>query len=204
MVYTLRQGALVILPTDTVYGVAADPGTLGADGAAERLCRVKHRPTNKPITLLATDSRQVEAAQAQLGVIGHALAKLYWPGALTMVLKTGNTWKGFRVPNHPVTLAILKAMRGGLCVTSANLSGAMPALTAVAAATALGSAVELALDAGPAPGGMPSTVIKIWPDRCDILREGAIPGDQIAGVVAMLCKPQKHNTDAKHRRGLGA
>ncbi|MDP2991670.1 MAG: L-threonylcarbamoyladenylate synthase [Kiritimatiellota bacterium] len=189
VVAALRRGALVILPTDTVYGVAADPGTPGtpgAPGAEERLCRVKRRPDNKPIALLAADGRQVEAYGAQLGVIGRALADRYWPGALTMVLKTGNTWEGFRIPNHPVTLAILKAMGGVLRVTSANMSGEVPALTAAAAVAALGSAVELAVDAGPAPGGVPSTVVKIGLGRCDILREGAIPSAEIAEIVASL------------------
>ena len=185
VVATLRRGALVILPTDTVYGVAANPGTPGAE---ERLCRVKRRPDNKPIALLAADGRQVEAFRAELGVIGRALAARYWPGALTMVLKTGDTWEGFRVPNHPVTLAILKAMGGVLRVTSANMSGEAPALTAAAAVAALGSAIELVVDAGPAPGGVPSTVVKIGRGRCDVLREGAIPGAEIAEIVASLRK----------------
>ena len=180
VVSALRRGALVILPTDTVYGVAAGPC---APGAEERLFRVKRRPANKPIALLAADIRQVEASGAELGAISRALADHYWPVALTMVLKTGATWEGFRVPDHPVTLAILKAVGGVLRVTSANLSGEAPALTAAAAVAALGSAVELAVDAGPAPGGVPSTVVKIWPDRCDVLREGAIPAAEIAGIV---------------------
>ncbi len=197
VIATLRRGALVILPTDTVYGVAADPGTPGAPrapdtpGAEERLSRVKRRPDNKPISLLAADCRQVEASRAELGVIGRALADRYWPGALTMVLKTGATWEGFRVPNHPVTLAILKAMGGVLRVTSANMSGEAPALTAAAAVAALGSAVELVVDAGPAPGGVPSTVVKIGFCRCDLLREGAIPGAEIAEIVASLRKNSK-------------
>ena len=183
VVSTLRRGALVILPTDTVYGVAADPGMPGAE---ERLFRVKRRADNKPIALLAADGRQVEVAKAELGVIGRALADRYWPGALTMVLKTGDIWEGFRVPNHPVTLAILKAMGSVLRVTSANLSGEAPALTAAAAVAALGSAIELVVDAGPAPGGVPSTVVKIGLGRCDVLREGAIPGTAIAEIVASL------------------
>ena len=187
VVAALRRGALVILPTDPVYGVAADPGTPGTPGtpnAEERLFRVKRRPDNKPIALLAADDRQVEAFRAELGIIGRALAERYWPGALTMVLKTGATWEGFRVPDHPVTLAILRAMGGVLRVTSANLSGEAPALTAAAAVAALGSAIELVVDAGPAPGGVPSTVVKIGPGRCDVLREGAIPGAEIAAIVA--------------------
>lgn len=195
VVATLRRGALVVLPTDTVYGVAADPGRPGAPGtpgAEERLFRVKRRPDNKPIALLAADGRQVEDFRAELGVIGRALADRYWPGALTMVLKTGDVWEGFRVPDHPVTLAILKAMGGVLRVTSANMSGEAPALTATAAVAALGSAIELVVDAGPAPGGVPSTVVKIGRDRCDILREGAISGLEIAGIVASLRKNPKN------------
>ncbi|MFH1477218.1 MAG: L-threonylcarbamoyladenylate synthase [Verrucomicrobiota bacterium] len=180
VVATLRRGALVILPTDTVYGVAAEPR------AAERLFRVKRRPANKPIALLAADIRQIKVCRVELGVIGHALAKRYWPGALTMVLKTGAAWQGFRVPNHPVTQAILKAFGGVLCVTSANLSGAKPALTAAAAVAALGSAVELVVDAGSAPGGVPSTVVKIGYERCDVLREGAIPAAEIAAMMVSL------------------
>lgn len=183
VVAALRRGALVVLPTDTVYGVAVDPG---APGAEERLFQVKRRPDNKPIALLASDISQVEAFQAELGAIGRVLAGRYWPGALTMVLKTGAAWEGFRVPDHPVTLAILKAMGGVLRVTSANLSGAAPALTAVAAVAALGAAIELAVDAGPAPGGVPSTVVKIGSGRCDVLREGAISAAEISGIVGPL------------------
>jgi len=183
VVSALRRGAVVILPTDTVYGVAVDPGALGAE---ERLFRVKGRSDNKPIALLAAGSRQVETSGAELGVIGHALANRYWPGALTMVLKTGDIWEGFRVPDHPVTLAILKAMGGVLRVTSANMSGEAPALTAAAAIAALGSAIELVVDAGPVPGGVPSTVVKIGFGQCDVLREGAIPGSEITKIVAPL------------------
>ena len=77
-------------------------------------------------------------------------------------------------------------MGGVLRVTSANLSGEAPALTATAAVAALGSVIELAVDAGPAPGGVPSTAVKIALGRCDILREGAIPASEIAEIVASL------------------
>lgn len=183
VVSTLRRGVLVILPTDTVYGVAADPLVPGAE---ECLFRAKRRPDNKPIPLLAADSRQVEAYGAELGAAGRALATRYWPGALTLVLKTGSTWEGFRVPNHPVTQAILKAVGGVLRVTSANVSGEPPALTAAEAVAALGSAVELVVDAGPAPGGAPSTVVKIGLGQCDVLREGAISGSAIAETVSAV------------------
>ncbi|MBI2441188.1 MAG: threonylcarbamoyl-AMP synthase [Lentisphaerae bacterium] len=180
VVAALRRGELVIVPTDTVYGVAADPNV---PGAIERLCRAKHRPDNKPIPLLAADCRQVEACQVELGPIGRALAARYWPGALTMVLKTGNTWEGFRVPDHPATQAVLRAFGGVLRVTSANLSAEAPALTAEAAVKALGTAVSLVLDAGRAPGGVPSTVIKIEQGQYQVLREGAIKSAEIAAAA---------------------
>lgn len=183
VVSTLHRGALVILPTDTVYGVAADTHAINAE---ERLCRVKRRPDNKPIALLAAAGLQVEDARAELGVIGRALADRYWPGALTMVLKTDVVWEGFRVPNHPVTLAVLKAMGRVLRVTSANMSGEAPALTAATAVAALGSAVDLVVDAGPVPVGVPSTVVKIEGNQCKVLREGAIPSSEIAAFVAFI------------------
>lgn len=185
VVTALRRGALVILPTDTVYGLAADPNV---PGATERLFQAKRRPDNKLIPLLAADIRQVEACQAELGAAGRALAARYWPGALTMVLKTGVTWEGFRVPDHPATQAILKAAGGALRVTSANMSGAPPALTVAEAIAALGFAVELAVDAGSAPGGVPSTVVKIGLGQCDVLREGAISGAEVTRIVAALRK----------------
>ncbi|MBI2438937.1 MAG: threonylcarbamoyl-AMP synthase [Lentisphaerae bacterium] len=181
VVAALRQGELVILPTDTVYGVAADPR---APGAERRLFRAKRRLDDKPIPLLAADCRQVEACQARLGGIGRALANRYWPGALTMVLKTGDGWEGFRVPDHPAALAILRAFGRPLRVTSANRSGRPPALTVKAAVTALGSVVALAVDAGPSPGGVPSTVVQIELGKHLILREGAIPRAEIAQTVA--------------------
>ena len=174
----LRAGRIVILPTDTVYGAAADPR---APGALERLFRLKGRPADKPIALLAADARQVEAA-AELGAAGRALAARFWPGALTLVLRCGGAWEGYRVPDHPAVQAVLRAAGSTLRVTSANRSGEAPALTAAQAAAALDGAADLALDAGPAPGGRPSTVFALGPGRPRILREGPIPAAAVLAV----------------------
>ena len=172
----LRRGALLVLPTDTVYGVAADPRV---PGAGQRLGRAKGRAGDKAIPLLAADCAQVESWPATLKPLARKLARKYWPGALTMVLDCGaGQREGFRIPAHAAALALLRAA-GPLRVTSANRSGAPPALTAQAAAEALGAFVDLILDAGPAPGGRPSTVIRVDDDTVTVLREGAIPAREI-------------------------
>jgi tRNA threonylcarbamoyl adenosine modification protein (Sua5/YciO/YrdC/YwlC family) len=111
------------------------------------------------------------------------LANKFWPGPLTLVLDAGGEFVGFRVPAHEVALELLKKMGTVLCVTSANRSGEPPALNASDAARALGSSVALILDAGPAIGRVPSTVVKIKGAHVEILREGAIPKNDILGAI---------------------
>jgi len=177
----LRRGALAIIPTDTVYGLAAHPA---ADAAVRRLFEAKARDFGKPIALLAADSAAVAGRGAALEGAARRLAERFWPGALTLVLKTPDGFEGFRVPAHPLTLALLRACGGLLRATSANRSGAPPALTAAAALDALGGAAELVLDAGPAPGGTPSTVVRVDGERVQVLRAGAIAAAAVRAAAA--------------------
>ena len=172
----LRRGELVIVPTETVYGLAADDRNAAA---MERLFEAKGRPKDKPIALLAASVDELERHGAQLGPSGRRLAAIFWPGALTLVLNSPAGWVGFRIPDHPVMLALLRAWGGVLAVTSANRSGEPPARTATEACAALEPFVALALDAGPAIGGVPSTVVKVDGDNVEILREGAISAEKI-------------------------
>lgn len=180
----LREGKLIIMPTDTVYGVAAD---FFNEKSIALLQKIKKRPAEKSIPILAADCRQIEKIKARFGTIGQELTKRYWPGPLTLVLPLGDQWEGFRIPNHKAALAIIKAAGGLLRVTSANLSGRPPALTAAEAASALPDGVALAVDAGPAAGGIPSTVVKIINEKAIILREGAISSDAIYGNCRQIC-----------------
>lgn len=171
----LKQGRLVIVPTDTVYGVAADPTVPGAE---KRICAAKGRDANKPIPLLAAGIADIEAYGAVLGPAEKRIAARFWPGPLTLVLRVGRGDEGFRVPDCAVTLELLRRC-GILRVTSANLSGAPPALTVHEAVDMLEEYVDVALDAGPAPGGVPSTVARIEHGTPVILREGAISKTQL-------------------------
>ena len=169
-----------MVPTETVYGLAADPRVAGA---AEALFIAKGRPDTKPVTLFAADLAQVLARGAVLGSVAERFARRFWPGPLTLVLSTPEGFTGFRVPDHAVALAILRRVGSVLAVTSANRSGEPPAVTAEEAATALAS-VALILDAGPSPGGVPSTVVRVDGERVDILREGAVSKKQVEEVAS--------------------
>lgn len=176
----LKRGGVVIIPTDTVYGVAA--GLQNAKGI-EMLQRIKNRPAGKPIPILAADRASIAKLNARFGAIGEKLARDFWPGPLTLVVAAGGTWEGFRIPAHPLARAIIKAAGGLLRVTSANMSGHEPARTAAEAIRQLRGKADLAVDAGPSPAGKPSTVVKIENERIIILREGAIPGETIYNSV---------------------
>lgn len=167
----LKMGHLVIMPTDTVYGVAADARVAGAE---EKIYLAKGRERGKPVPLLASGIDEVERYGAEFDAIEEKLAEKFWPGPLTLVLGVGGRMEGFRVPDHDVSLDLLKAAGGILRVTSANLSGEPPALTAEAAVRALGDFVDVVLDAGKVRGGTPSTVAKVENGRVIVLREGAI------------------------------
>ena len=176
----LRSGGLIILPTETVYGVAADPGVPGAE---ERIYEAKGRERGKPLPLMAASLEAVERAGARLSPAARRLACRYWPGPLTLVVNCGGRVEGFRVPDHPVALAVLNAVGGLLRVTSANLSGSPAALTVEAAVKALGTRITLALDAGPAALGLESTVVEATGETLGILRQGVLP------AAAVLSRP---------------
>jgi len=186
----LKGGALVVVPTDTVYGVAADASVPGAE---EKIYAVKKRDAGKPIPLLAASVEAVKDYGAVLGGVETKLAGRFWPGPLTMVLKVpgcdGRGDEGFRVPDHAKVLDLLREAGGVLRVTSANESGSPPALTAAEARAAFREHVEIVLDDGPAPGGTASTVVRVEePDEAGkaeivVLREGAIGKRKLAEIA---------------------
>jgi L-threonylcarbamoyladenylate synthase len=179
--FILRAGGVAIIPTDTVYGIAAHPDS---SSAVARICTIKGRPTGKPIALLAADKESVLKFCSDVPAKAQKLMDAFWPGALTLVLPCGNEFEGFRVPDHDQTRELLKACEGTLRVTSANLSGAMPAKSAVEALKDVGLEADLVINGGTSPGGVASTVVKVDADNTlTILREGAITSEQIHSIL---------------------
>lgn len=175
-VAALASGRLVVIPTETVYGLCADPRN---EAAMASLCAAKGRPEEKKCARLVAGLEPLLRAGAILCPAARALAERFWPGPLTLVLDTPGGAEGFRWPDHGAALAVLRAFGRPIAATSANRSGGAPALTAPDAVDALGDAVEVVLDGGPVPGGVASTVVRIHDGQVGILRAGAIPEAQI-------------------------
>jgi len=164
----LNAGGVAVIPTDTVYGLAAHPAF---PDAVARLYSIKGRDGRKKIALLASDAAAVETFGYRLPGKAQELAARHWPGALTMVVGD----EGFRVPGHAWTRRLLAACGGVLRVTSANLSGGRPATDAPQALADVGLSADIVIDDGPSPGGVPSTVVRVLGDgELEVLRAGAI------------------------------
>lgn len=180
----LREGKLLVLPTETVYGLVAradDPAVV------ERVRRTKERPPTKPFARLVASTEAVEAETGPLPRTARSLADRFWPGPLTLVLDTkkGGDPVGFRVPG--LTFARLVVDCGfPVLATSANRSGGEEPTDLAGALAALGDRVDLAYDAGPSMLARPSTVVSVLGsgDRYEVLREGWLSRDQIARALA--------------------
>lgn len=164
----LNSGGVVVIPTDTVYGLAAHPSF---PDAVERLYTIKGRESGKKIALLAADADAAGRFGVRFPDSALDIVSKHWPGALTVVADG----EGVRVPDHSWTLRLLAKCGGVLRVTSANLSGGSAATDAPGALAEVGLSADLVIDGGVSPGGVASTVVKVDPDgSTEILRKGAI------------------------------
>ncbi|HEY3321606.1 MAG TPA: L-threonylcarbamoyladenylate synthase [Planctomycetota bacterium] len=177
----LKSGALVAFPTETVYGLGADPRN---PAAMERLNAVKGREENKPYSLLVPSLKQAESVAGGFPRIAHKLARMYWPGPLTLVVprRSGGTI-GLRLPEHPVTRALLAQCGFPLATPSANRSRGAEPITAKQVKDALDGDIALILDAGPARQGRPSAVVRIENDLLEVKRPGIIPNAELLEVA---------------------
>ena len=173
----LREGGLVAFPTETVYGLAADAAN---PKAIERLNQVKGRPPEKPYSWHLAEEAQVRQFVQDVPPMAARLMQAFWPGPLTIVLpaKTQDTI-GFRVPSHPVAQQFLRQCGRPIVAPSANRSGFPPPTDGKEVLAALDGQCECLLDAGPTPLGRESTVVSVVHDRLTILREGAIPAEEV-------------------------
>jgi tRNA threonylcarbamoyl adenosine modification protein (Sua5/YciO/YrdC/YwlC family) len=184
-----RRGDLVVLPTDTVYGVGADAFS---PNAVRRLLDAKGRGRDVPVPVLVGSWRTVNGLVDDLPQGAKDLIAAFWPGALTIVLRQGAglTWdlgdtKGtvaVRMPLHPVAIELLTET-GPLAVSSANVHGGPPPLTVAEAEAQLGASVAVYLDGGPTTDRTPSTIVDLTGETPRMLRAGALGLRAIKDVI---------------------
>ena len=185
----LQNGGLVAFPTDTVYGV----GALAFDGkAVESIYTAKDRPIEKAIPVLIGDVADMEKVGMDIPDIAYKLAARFWPGPLTVIVPKKPTLPesvsatntvGVRMPDHEVARALLRAA-GPMAVTSANISGQLSPSTAQEVLAQLGGRIDLIIDGGTTPGGVPSTVVDCTDMEIKILREGPIALEEIRSKLS--------------------
>ena len=182
----IRAGSVVAIPTDTLYGLAADPFNAGA---VARVFVVKGRPAARALPLIAADAAQIARHLGALPEMAMRLADHFWPGPLTMLMPaaaalapdlSGGTGKvGVRVPADPIARAVCAACGHPVTATSANVSGEPAPATADEVERMLGDRIEFLLDAGPTRGGAPSTIVDVTDREPRLVRAGAISWDEI-------------------------
>jgi L-threonylcarbamoyladenylate synthase len=185
----IRVGGLVILPTDTVYGIAAD---LWQEVAVAALYEAKQRPPDKAIPILLSHFEAIFLVATEVPDSARRLAEAFWPGPLTITVPKRRLVPeivsslptiGVRIPAHDVTRAAIRACGGALAVTSANRSGEESPLNAQEAVAALPD-VDVVIDGGPCSGGIPSTVVDLSGDVLKIVRAGPISEAELRRVLA--------------------
>lgn len=191
-VAAVRRGELVVLPTDTVYGIGADAFTADAVAA---LLEAKDRGRDMPVPVLVGSVRTANALVEDMSPYGSDLIEAFWPGAVTIVCRHGASlqWDlgetkctvALRMPLQQVALEVL-AESGPMGVSSANRSGQAPAITVDEAMDQLGDAVSVYLDAGTCADSVPSSIVDLTGPVPRLLREGAIPADKLREVVDVL------------------
>ena len=188
----IQAGHVLGMPTDTFYGLAADPFNLRA---VERVYEIKSRLRHKPLSLLIENVDQAEEFARPLPNDFHLLARRFWPGPLTMIVpaashlplkvtaNTGNV--ALRVPAAEIPLAVVRAGKIPITATSANLSGAVECTTAEQVRDQLKDRISLIVDGGKSPRAVPSTIVHFKSDGSwTILRDGAIPAKEIREALS--------------------
>ncbi len=179
-VAALERGELVVLPTETVYGLVADPR---AQGTVELIYEAKQRDRGKPLQMLVNDVEAIAAMGFTLNAVEQRLAERFWPGPLTLIVASQGRSEGFRVPDLAIARDVIARTGGALRATSANTSGEPPALTADDAVACLGDAAAVVLDGGPVIGGVASTVVQVdGQGGIHLMREGGISREALEMV----------------------
>ena len=189
----LRAGGLVAMPTETVYGLAADASN---DSAVRALFALKGRPANHPVIVHLPDAGHLLRWAASVPAIARQLAQHFWPGPLTMVLPRapgvsnlitgGQDSVGLRVPAHPVALRLLAKFGAGLAAPSANRYGQVSPTTALHVRSEFTAELPMILDGGPCPVGIESTIVDLRDGQIRLLRPGFIAVAQLQDCAATV------------------
>ncbi len=186
-----RGGRLIVLPTDTLYGIGCDAFDSEAVAA---LLAAKHRGRDMPVPVLVGSWNTIDGLVQRVSPQARALVQAFWPGGLSLVVEQAASlaWDlgdadgtvMLRMPLHPVAIEILREV-GPMAVSSANISGGQPTATVAAAREQLGDAVAVYLDGGPADHALASTIVDVTGSTPTVLREGAVPIEEIAEVLGL-------------------
>lgn len=186
----LREGGLVAIPTETVYGLAADSKN---EAAVARIYQAKGRPSDKPLSVLVTGMDMVEDVCREIPPLAYRLAEVFWPGPLTLVLPSrgavaptvtaGGDTIGVRCPDHPLTLEILRRLGRPLAAPSANRSDMPSPKDASAVLSGLNGRIDAVLDGGVCAVAVESTIVDLSGEKPKILRQGGLPADVIWAVI---------------------
>jgi tRNA threonylcarbamoyl adenosine modification protein (Sua5/YciO/YrdC/YwlC family) len=186
----IRRGELVAIPTDTFYGIAADPFNLAA---VDQIYRVKGRPETRALPILVNTTTQAVALSRDVPYTFHRLAAKFWPGPLTLLVEassgvplkvtahTGNV--ALRWPKSAIVNALIDLIKGPITGTSGNISGQPACASAIDLLEQMGDRLPLIIDAGPTPGNLASTIVKLEGDDWAMMREGVITEQQIKSAL---------------------
>lgn len=201
-VQAVAEGKLVVFPTETVYGVAAQATDAQA---VTRLLEVKGRKPGNPLALAIKSLDEARDYVPNMSPLAQRLARRCWPGPVTLVVDDSHSESllrhlpplvqqavvptqtvGFRVPGHPIILDVLRMVAGPLALTSANRTGRPEARTAEEAVENFGDDVDLILDDGPTRFGQPSSVVRVQENRYEVLRTGVVPDTTIRRLTSLM------------------
>ncbi len=189
----LKNGGIIVYPTDTVYGLGADAFN---EAAVNRIYKIKQRPLDQPLSVLIAEMSDLNQLTDDFPDMARILADKYWPGGLTLVVSksslipdwitAGRDTVAVRIPDHPITLELLRAFGKPLIGTSANLSGSPSVISADEVKEQLGNAADFIFDGGVCPGGFESTIIDVTGNMPIVLREGAISRSELERAAVGL------------------
>lgn len=198
---TIEKGGVVAFPTETFYGLAVRYDDIEA---LRRLYALKHRAADKAMPLIVGGKKTLQFVALPLTPVAEELAERFWPGPLTILTPateglsdflTGGTKKvAVRIPGESFALRMARFLGIPVTATSANISGEVPADNAGRVAEYFGDRIDLLVDGGKTPGGKPSTIVDVSGEKVRIVREGAIPCEEIINICG------RRSVSARHRQ----